>query len=64
MKLTPVRHYEDVPRAVQLLALTTCPNVGDHPEVQRYCLQPTASTLLAPALQEELAESMGDANLD
>jgi hypothetical protein len=26
-------------------------------QVQRYCLQPTASALLAPALQEELTES-------
>jgi len=63
MKVTPIRHYEDVRRAVQLLAMTSCPNVADHPEVQRYCLQPTASALLAPALQQELAESLRDANL-
>jgi hypothetical protein len=63
MKVTPIRHYEDVRRAVQPLAMAMCPNVADHPKVQPYCLQPTASALLAPALQEELTESLRDANL-
>ena len=60
MKLTPVRHYEDVRRAVQALAVAMCPNVADHPEVKRYCLQPTASALLSSAMREELAESLPD----
>lgn len=56
MKLTPVRHWEDVRRAVQLLAVSRCPNVAEHPEVEQYCLRPLASELLSDAIQEELAE--------
>jgi hypothetical protein len=64
MKLTPVRHWEDVRRAVQLLAVSMCPNVADHPEVEQYCLRPLASELLSSAIQEELAESLpGDRSL-
>jgi hypothetical protein len=55
MKLTPARHWEDVRRAVQLLAVSRCPNVAEHPEVEQYCLQPLASELLSDAIQEELA---------
>ncbi len=58
VKLTPVRHWEDVRRAVQLLAVSMCPNAADHPEVERYCLRPLASELLSSAIQEELAESL------
>jgi hypothetical protein len=54
MKLTPVRHWEDVRRAVQLLAVSMCPNVADHPEVEQYCLRPLASELLSSEIQEEL----------
>ena len=57
-KLSPVRHFEDARRAVELLAVATCPNVADHPEVERYCLQPIASDLLSSAIQEELAKSL------
>jgi len=64
LKLTPVRHWEDVRRAVQLLAVSTCPNVADHPEVQQYCLRPLASEMLSAAIQDELAESLpGDRSL-
>jgi hypothetical protein len=55
MKITPVRHWEDVRRAVQLLAVSMCPDVAEHPEVEQYCLQPLASQLLSDVLQEELA---------
>jgi hypothetical protein len=55
MLLAPVRHWEDVRRAVQLLAVSMCPNVADHPAVEQYCLQPLASELLSDAIQEELA---------
>jgi hypothetical protein len=60
MKLGPVRHYEDARRAVQMLAVTVCPNVADHPEVKRGCLQATASALLSSAIQEESAKSLPD----
>jgi hypothetical protein len=56
-KLTPVQHWEQVRRAVELLAVSTCPNVADHPEVENYCLRPLASELLSSAIQDELAES-------
>lgn len=55
MRLSPVRHWEDVRRAVQLLTISMCPNVGDHPAVGKYCLRPLASQLLSDAIQEELA---------
>jgi hypothetical protein len=55
MKATPVRHWEDVRRAVQLLAVFMCPNVADHPEVEQYCVQPLASELRSDAIQGELA---------
>ena len=64
MKLTPVRHWEDLRRAVQLLAVSMCPDVAEHPEVEQYCLRPLASELLSSAIQEELAESLpGDRSL-
>jgi hypothetical protein len=63
MKLAPVRHWEDVRRAVELLAVSMCPN-ADHPEVEQYCLRPLASEVLSSAIQEELAESLpGDRSL-
>jgi hypothetical protein len=37
------------------------PNVVDHPEAERYCLQPTASAgALSSAIREELAERLPD----
>ena len=57
-KLTPVRHWEDLRRAAQLLAVSLCPDVADHPEVEQYCLLPLASELLASEIQAELAESL------
>jgi hypothetical protein len=56
-KLTPVGRWEHVRRAVGLLAVSTCPNVANHPAVENYCLRPLASELLSSAIQEELAES-------
>jgi hypothetical protein len=58
MKLMPVRHWEDLRRAVQLLAVSMCPDVADHPEVELYCLRPLAAELLSSAIQEELAQSL------
>ena len=58
MKLSPIRHFGDARRAVELLAVATCPNVADHPEVERYCLQPIASDLLSSAIQEKLVKSL------
>jgi hypothetical protein len=43
---------------VQLLAMSTCPNVADHPEVEQYCLRTLASEMLSSAIQKELAESL------
>ena len=50
----------DAGQADEELAVAMCPNVADHPEVGRYCLQPTASALLSSAIQAELAESLPD----
>jgi hypothetical protein len=58
LKLTPIGHWEAVRRAVGLLAVSMCPNVANHPAVENYCLRPLASELLAPAIQQELAESL------
>lgn len=63
MKLATIRHWEDVRRAVQLLAVSLCPDVAAHPEVEQYCLQPLASEQLSDAIRQELAalESDGSA---
>jgi hypothetical protein len=63
MKLAPVRHWEDLRRAVQLLAVSMCPNVADHPAVEQYCLRPLASELLSDAIKEELATLSGDGSV-
>ena len=54
-KLTPVGQWENVRRAVQLRAVSTCPNVAEHPAVEKYCLQPMASELLSSAIQADMA---------
>lgn len=56
-KLPTARQYQNAYRAVQALAVVECPALADHPEVERYCLQPIASALLSSAIQGELAES-------
>ena len=33
MKLTPYRHWDDIHRGVQFLAVALCPAVENHPEV-------------------------------
>lgn len=58
MRLTSVRHWEDVRRAVELLAVPICPNVTDHPKVEQYCLQPLTSEILSSAIQEEWLDSL------
>lgn len=58
MRLTPAQHWQQVRRAVELMAVSMCPNVADHPEVENYCLRPLASELLASGIQAELAESV------
>lgn len=60
MNLTPVGHWKHVRRAVELLAVSVCPNVANHPAVENYCLRPLASELLSSAIQDELAESRPD----
>ncbi len=47
MKLTPYRHWDDIHRGVQLLAIALCPAVENHPEVVEYCLRPLASERLS-----------------
>jgi hypothetical protein len=59
MQLAPVRHWEDIRRGVELLAVSTCPAAADHPEVEQYCLRPLASKFLSDSIQEELATSQG-----
>jgi hypothetical protein len=59
IRLTPVGHWEAVRRAVQLIAVSICPNVADHPAVEQYCLQPLASQLLSDEIQDELAGLSG-----
>ena len=63
MKATPIRHYEDVLRAVQTLAMAMCPNGAGHPEVERYCERPIASAAVSSAIQQELTASPADGDL-
>lgn len=60
MKLTPYRHWDDVHRGVQFLAVALCPAVENHPEVVEYCLRPLASEYLSDVLQQELAILVGN----
>lgn len=60
MKQTPARHWEDVRRAVEALAVAMCPDVDDHPEVREFCLEPVVSAVLSSALTEGLAGSPPD----
>lgn len=62
MQLAPVRHWEDVRRGVELLTVSTCPDVADHPAVEQYCLRPLASEFLSDSIQEELATLPGTAS--
>jgi hypothetical protein len=59
MQLAPVRHWEDVRRGVELLAVSTCPDVVEHAAVEQYCLRPLASKFLSDSIQEELATLPG-----
>jgi hypothetical protein len=61
MKLTPLGHWEGVRRAVQLLAISICPNLAEHPAVEQYCVSPLASDFLSNAIQADLAALSGDA---
>jgi hypothetical protein len=59
MKMPPARNWEDVRRAVQLLAVSMCPNVANHPAVEQYCLRPLASQFLSDVIQAELGTLPG-----
>ncbi len=63
MKLTPFRHWDDIHRGVQFLAVALCPAVENHPEVVEHCLRPLASEHLSEALQQELAELSGNSSV-
>ena len=58
-KLTPYRHWDDVHRGMQLLAVVTCPAVEKHRDVVDYCMRPLVSERLSGMLQQELAELSG-----
>jgi hypothetical protein len=60
MKLTPYRHWHDIHRGVQFLAVAVCPAVENHPEVVEYCLRPLASERLSDVLKQELAILSGN----
>jgi hypothetical protein len=60
MKLTPYRHWDDIHRGLQFLAVAMCPAMENHPEVVEYCLRPLASERLSDALQQELAVLSGE----
>jgi hypothetical protein len=63
MKLTPYRHWDDIHRGVQYLAIVSCPAVEKHPEVEKYCLRPLASERLSDVLQQELAVLSGSSSV-
>jgi hypothetical protein len=60
MRLTPARHWEDLQRALRLLAVTTCPRIAEHPEVERACLRPLEAEFLSGVLQDELPVTIGE----
>jgi hypothetical protein len=62
MKLTPYRHWDDIHRRVQFLAVALCPAVENHPEVVEYCLRPvrrsTATRIPSPVRWSKSAAAM------
>jgi hypothetical protein len=40
---------------LQLIGFATCPDVSDHPEVRRYCVDPLKDELVTAAMQEWVA---------
>ena len=55
-KLPAYKQWAAVRRGVQLLAVSICPAVENHPAVVNYCLLPLASEKLSDAIQQELTE--------
>lgn len=56
LSLVTAGHWDAVRRAVEMLAVSVCPDVAEHPDVENNCVRPLASELLSSAIQDELAE--------
>jgi hypothetical protein len=57
-KLTAVQHYDDVLRAIRVLAVIRCPDPPHHRAVVQYCLSPLGEEILSNATRQELLDSL------
>jgi hypothetical protein len=61
IETTPVaRHFDDLQRAVRILALLSCPSPARHPAVLRCALQPLGEPLVSKLIQDRLRIAIPD----
>jgi hypothetical protein len=58
MKLTPAREFDDLLRAMRILAVATCPAPEQHRSVAIYCLAPLETGVLSSAMKQELTRAL------
>jgi len=58
MKLPPVHHFDDVLRAIRLLAISVCPAPEKHKAVVQCCLSPLEVWVLSGAINQDLRNEL------
>lgn len=58
--LTAAQHFDNLQRAVQILALIMCPAPEKHEDVIRCCLKPLGEPIISQAVQERLKAAIPD----
>jgi hypothetical protein len=58
MKLSPAREFDDLLRAMRILAVATCPAPEQHRSVAIYCLAPLETGVLSSAMKQELTRAL------
>lgn len=56
MKLSPAREFDDLLRAMRILAVATCPAPEQHRSVAIDCLAPLETGVLSSAMKQELVD--------
>jgi hypothetical protein len=57
-KLSPVREFDDLLRAMQILAIATCPAPEHHKAVTNCCLKPMETFVLSSVTKQELTRAL------
>lgn len=58
MRLAAVQHFDNLLRAIRILAVTRCPDPLHHRAVAQYCLSPLGKEVLSDATRQELLSSL------